>query len=282
MESLLKMADWLKVNPWLSVLSFLFALLSVILAVIFFIKSRRSKEPRYAIRSTNLIRDFTSRLEALEMTYAGKRISNLTVTKLLFWNNGKDTINGRDIASADPLMVKVKDEYKILDSSLLYTKNDANQFSIRHSDDGSHVLIQFDYLDQGEGGVIQLLHTGKSSGDIEVCGSIKGAGKPDRRKVLMDLPFPLQPLLIPAPSKERQRFLTTLIFALFIAPVLAGAIFFLVLRPVKLFGKPIPRNVQEIATTLSIATIIVIYWGLGFYVLKRRIPKGFEVFEKDI
>lgn len=279
MESWLKISEWLTENPWLSALSFFLALLGIILAIIFFIRSRRTKEPRYAIRSTNLMRNFTSRFKALEMTYAGEQISNLTATKLAFWNNGKDTINGRDIAVADPLMVKVKDEYKILDSGVLCAKNAANQFSIKRADDGSHVLIQFDYLDEDEGGVIQLLHTGKSSDDIEVCGTIKGAGKPDRCSVplLKNLTFLLPSLLTKSGSaislKARRRIIAVLTFAV---PALMGIALFLIPESEK------PPSNPMLVKGIAFATVLLMYWGLGFYIFKRRIPKGFETFEEDI
>lgn len=275
MESWLKISEWLTENPWISALSLFLALLGIILAIIFFIRGRRTKEPRYTIRSTNLMRDFTSRLEALEMTYAGKRISNLTATKLAFWNNGKDTINGSDIAAADPLMVKVNDGYKILDSSVLYAKNAANQFSINQSDDGSHVLIQFDYLDADEGGVIQLLHTGKSSDDIEVCGTIKGAGKPNRRSVpmLKYLPFPL-----PSSRRESKSSISlkakrwTIAVVTFVFPVLFVVSIFLTPESTK----------PTLAKVIVSAIVLLMYWGVGFYALKRRVPRGFEIFEEAI
>lgn len=278
MESWLKISEWLTENPWISALSLFLALLGIVLAIIFFIRSRRTKEPQYVIRSTNLMRDFTSRLEALEMTYAGERISNLTATKLAFWNNGKDTINGSDIASADPLMVKVNDGYKILDSSVLYAKNAANQFSINQSDDGSHVLIQFDYLDADEGGVIQLLHTGKSSDDIEVCGTIKGAGKPNHCRLvpmLKYLPLPLPSLLTESRSSislKAKRWIIAVVT--FVFPVLFVVGIFL--APESTEPTPI------LAKVFVSAIVLLMYWGLGFYALKRRVPRGFEIFEEDL
>ncbi len=276
MESWLKISGWLTENPWVNALSLLLALLGIILAIFFFIKGRRTKEPRYSIRSTNLVQDFISRIEALEMTYAGERISNLTATELAFWNNGKDTINNSDIAAADPLMIKVNNGYKILDSSVMQVKNAANQFSINHSDDGSHVLIQFDYLDADDGGVIQLLHTGKSSRDIVVCGTIKGAGKLDRRGIMMSknlpIPLPFKELTSLISPKERR---WIFIVVTFVFPILMVVATFLV---------PESETSHDHLIIMKSSSVILLfmYWGYGFFVLNRRIPKGFEVFEEDI
>ncbi len=86
-----KLKDWLKENPWWGALGFLIGVTSIIVAIILFMMGRYTKEPTYAIQSTNLIQDFTSHFEALEVSYAGERVSNLTATKVAFWNNGKAT-----------------------------------------------------------------------------------------------------------------------------------------------------------------------------------------------
>lgn len=242
---------WLQENA----LTILIALIGIIATIVVYIIGKRVKKPIYAIRSTNLIQDFTSRFEKLEIKYADEQIANLTATKVVFWNSGKDTINGGDIAPANPLMIKVKDGYKLLDASVLYTKEDANQFKIIPSQDGAHVLIQFDYLDKGEGGVIQLLHTGKSSDDVEVNGTIKGAGKPNRRMV----------------SIETMRWVfVSLVFASF------GVMVAILSIP----------GVNELSILWKVIVLVttsgIMYLGFGFYLLKKRVPKGFEIFEKEI
>ena len=84
--------------------------------------------PFYANRSINIVEDLVSRFESLKMLYSGQPIKNLTVTKTAFWNGGRDTIKGEDVASADPLSVHVKKGCKILNAKILYIKNPANQF----------------------------------------------------------------------------------------------------------------------------------------------------------
>jgi hypothetical protein len=41
--------------------------------------------------------------------------------------------------------------------------------------DGTSAYIFFDYLDKGQGGIIQVIHTGLSSSDLTLNGDIKGA-----------------------------------------------------------------------------------------------------------
>jgi len=272
METLTQLATWLSLNPWLSILSFLLALLGVILAVVFFIKSRRMKEPRFAIRSFNLVRDFTSRLEALEMLYAGQRIQNLTVSKIAFWNNGAETINGQDIASADPLVAKLKEGLTILDASVLFVKNEANQFSIDVSDDSSELFLKFDYVDKGEGVVIQVLHTGRSSADIQLAGTIKGGGKP------IEQFFPrLRPLMRLMPSSfspaRRRRLVGILFFGM--SAMLLALPFLSFLVP----GKGAAATTDRIFLAVC-AFMCLVYFAMGFYVIRRRIPSGFDVFEE--
>lgn len=276
MDTLAELATWLSLNPWLTILSFLLTLLSVILAIAFFIRSKRAKEPRFAIRSFNLVRDFVGRLEALEMLYAGQRIGNLTVTKIAFWNNGAETMNQEDIASADPLVAKLKEEYTILDASVLFMKNDANQFSIDVSEDGSQLLLTFDYLDKDEGAVIQILHTGKSSKDVELSGTIKGGGKPFQQHVprLRSLDILLRTLPPPLLSRARRRHLMRLVgisFILLPVALLAG----ILLLP--------DMKTSERAVSLGVCGLFGLgYWSMAFDILRRRIPPGFEVFEEEL
>ncbi|MCK4736873.1 MAG: hypothetical protein KAT65_30755 [Methanophagales archaeon] len=252
MSSFSQFAEWLSVNPWLSVASVIIALSSVILTIIFS-KSKKIKLPYYAVRSVNLVRDMVSSIESLEMLYSGEHIENLTATKIALWNAGHDTINSQDIASAAPLTVHIKGG-KILDAKV-DQKNPANKFSVDIADDKSYATIQFDYIDKNEGVVIRLFHTGKSSEDIEINGKIKGVGKPI-------------PILVPPPP------LFELAIMCFIVPIiLIASLIFL------LSGITVKPKIVLILIIVG-AIILITFWGQGFYHLKRRRPQGFEVFEE--
>lgn len=181
MDELSHYAEWLAKNPWLTISSVLVGIVGLILAIGFYLKSRKMKIPCYASRSINVVRDLISKFETLEIRYSGATIENLTITKLAFWNAGQETINNSDIASADPLLVRAKEEYKILDAKVIYARNAPNQFSIALEESQKLLSLSFDYLDREEGAVIQIIHTGTENDHIEVSGTIKGAGKLHRR-----------------------------------------------------------------------------------------------------
>jgi hypothetical protein len=109
----------------------------------------------------------------LEVTYKGHKVDNLTVSKILFWNNGYDTIDSADIVSTDPL--RIDSVNQILDAVIIKTNNSSNQIIAAIGVDGASVNIAFDYLDKNDGAIIQVVHAGKSSNDLSLKGKLKGS-----------------------------------------------------------------------------------------------------------
>jgi len=280
MQSLSQIISWIAVNPWLTILSFIVTLFSHFLAIFFYLKGKLSKMPCYTKRSINIFRNFVSRIEHLKIIYINQPIENLTITKILFWNRGCETINRQDIPQLDPLTIRVKNGLEILDAKITYVKNPANQFSLIFSDDNSWINLEFDYVDKDEGAIVQVMHTGTSESDVQISGTIKGVGKL-KHKPWQDINFiPLLPLKLPLdhlikvdiPIKTR-RYIVAVIF--FIFPLIISTILFL----------PPPGRVGEFSffTKLLISmAFIILYWLMGFHTLRRTIPKGFSKFEEEL
>jgi len=185
MDKLMKLTEWLATHPLFVILACLCSIIAVPLAIYLAIKSRREKRPRYAMRSYNIINKIVSKVPSLQMSYSGygDPIDTLTVTKVLFWNAGNETINKQDIVKMDSLSIYAVDKTVILEAGIIQLSKTANQFDVRLSRDKSHVTLSFDYLDSGDGAVIQLFHTGKGSKQLQVRGLIKGAGKPKEETI---------------------------------------------------------------------------------------------------
>jgi hypothetical protein len=84
-----KILIWLSANPWLNLLGVVLGLFSIILAVIFYLKSRRDKRPYYSLKNTVLISNWESLIDGLEVKYAGVPISNLSLTHIAFGEGGE-------------------------------------------------------------------------------------------------------------------------------------------------------------------------------------------------
>lgn len=170
-------------NPVVGIIVIALAVAAPILAYVFYGKGRRLKGPSWAIRSNNLVREYTAKLPDLDIRYKGENVENLTMSRILFWNRGADTIRRTDIASADPLRVEAVGDIKLLNIELLETNNSASQFTATLAANQCSVLIEFEFLDRGQGAVLQVVHSGIRSKDISVVGTIMGAGTPRQQKI---------------------------------------------------------------------------------------------------
>lgn len=161
--------------------------LSCILAVIFYLKSRKRKKPCYEMYSINLLNSELKHLKDIEIIYKGNYVKNLTATKLAFWNAGNETIDKSDIPESAPLTITGNNGTTIYHAEVISSSDASNQIRIEENnivDDSDpnaiditeSYIIKFDYLDQWQKGEIRILHSGISDKDIIVTGKVKGAG----------------------------------------------------------------------------------------------------------
>lgn len=162
-------------SPWFNGVSIVISLGT---AYYFYWISKKTKVPKYCLRSQRVLTDSISSLGPLEIHYDQKRIANLTATEFYFWNHGKETIRQEDIASSDPLQLKIKSPFTILDTKLLKTSSPSNNIIVSLSEDKTIITLNFEYLDYEQGGIVQILHTGEDSVDLIFSGTIKGFGTP--------------------------------------------------------------------------------------------------------
>jgi hypothetical protein len=260
---------WLKdvsSSPFMTIATFVLAIFSIVLAVFFYIRSRRNKEPVYTKKSFNIIQDFSSKLTDLAIIYKNESVTNLTITKIAFWNSGRETINMVDVAEADPLRISITNNSKILSAEVIYSGNPANKFRISEIKDNS-VKLLFDYIDRNEGGIIQIIHTGKSSEDIDVKGIIKGAGKCVLRDLLPIPSFAFPLLAAPNLLLKSKHFGYFMFFSALLATILGiGLILF-------------HEKEKSVGWVLTITYGIILPF-IYFMFVRRRIPKEFDIIDE--
>ncbi len=177
------------------------------------------------------------------------------------------------MAEADPLILLAKNDYEIFDARITQTKNPANLFTVVLEKD-SKARIRFDYIDRNEGAIIQLIHTGRSSDDIEFVGTIKGVGRLGRR-LRQELVYPVLPFRLGTLSNRSTS------YALGALCVLLG----IVIPAIALWLTPRSLVIPELyyLEIIVCSVMVILYCGVGIFLLRntRRIPSGFDAFETE-
>lgn len=162
--------------------------LSFVFAVIFYLKSRKTKKPCYEMSSINLLNSQLKDDEDIEIIYKRNKVKNLTATIFTFWNAGKETIDKSDVPESAPLTITGNNDIIIYSAEVVSMTDTSNQvkidknYEINDSNPDQpeitsiSYIVTFDYLDQGQKGEIKILHSGSSDKDITITGKIKGAG----------------------------------------------------------------------------------------------------------
>lgn len=160
-------------------INIIISIIGLIICVFLYFKSRKIKQSVYTKRSITIIsKNFYKLVPHLQVSYNDSKLKNMTLCFIAFWNNGNITIDKNDIPTGDPLRIEISNDIKILEKSIVTSSNKANKFNINEIYDDS-IKIDFDYLDQNEGGVIKLIHDGDTSSKILLRGRFKGAGEPN-------------------------------------------------------------------------------------------------------
>ena len=105
-------------------------IVGIIFGYIFYCRSRRVRIPSWAVRTNNILQGYTTTLSELDIKYKDISIENLSITKILFWNDGAETIDKRDIALADLLRINAIGDTILLDASVIQVNNESSLFLV--------------------------------------------------------------------------------------------------------------------------------------------------------
>lgn len=278
-------------NPWMAMFLFVVTLLGIILTIVFGFKSLKRKLPVIEIRSSNLINNFTNKYNGLKISLNGIDCENLTVTKIIFWNNGRETIQRSNIPDLDKIKIIPREGVKIFSAEIIKVANKVNNFYLKNINNLSEVEIDFDYIDKDEGVAIQILHSGnsKEEGDLVVKGSVMGFGKLKNKGVpiyfswvrnfivfIGDLFFKIimyfnneKGNLENVKKKYKRAFVAILSF---IMPILMTIVYMFPSKQKDQSSIPLYQKLILPAITF------ILYYPVGFYIIRRGIPKKLDIF----
>lgn len=217
---------------------------ALIAGIYFYVKSRRSIRASYYIRTDRLIGPMGSVFEGLEIVYQGVSIHSFASSKVFLWNQGTEVIRRDDIAPAAPLAINLHAPERALNYEVVYCSSPYSKVGIEPQGD-ERLLVSFDFLNPGDGCVLEILHRG-DIGSLSMSGGIIGGG--DIRQT--------NPL-----TKDEAQQVTFGIFALVILPLYLLAI----VLPLR-FGSPgFPPSINLgifAALALSIVVLHMVIWKL--------------------
>ena len=111
----------------------------------------------------------------VEVRYRGTPVPEITSSTIWIWNAGKKTVRGSDIVANYPLQLRFDGE--VLNVKIRKVSREAVQISADTSGEVRRtVRYSFEFLDPGDGGVLEVLHTGSDEAP-ECTGTIIGFPK---------------------------------------------------------------------------------------------------------
>ena len=97
-------------------------------------------------------------------------------TRLVFWNPTRQIISREDIPRSNPITISCAKGTELYGVSLLSASNEGSGVRIVKTRRNDY-QIKFDYLEAGDGFLIDVLSSGTSHNDLLIKGSIRGSGK---------------------------------------------------------------------------------------------------------
>ena len=260
-------------SGWFSLASFFVGTIGIVLAVVFYRRTKRTKTLSFAHRSISIFRDSTPLMSKLQVMYQGKATTNLTLTHLAFWNSGNETIRHIDLVDNDPLHIQIA-EGEVLDAELLCETHKANAILVGSPTDAS-VNLSFKFLDAQNGGAVRVVHTGASRRDVDLKGTLMGAGTPkaiaegfaDRMRRII--------FLARSPTISRREFKWTFTFA--VAIVTVGMAVFLAFMDSPSLNEASTSGPWRFAILLTLAP----HWGIALAAYRRQLPRELERYLED-
>lgn len=276
----MQLLEYIIHNPYFPFITFV---IGILVSTFFYFKSKKNKDLRYILKTYNLIKDHSSKFSNLSIKYNGADVKNFTVTKVIFWNNGKETIDGKEITVKEPLKLKIRENHRILDANVIQSNNPASQVTISEIKD-DYLTIQFDYLDYLNGAGINIIHDGEASDIIEFIGKIKGLRRikqvsiPNAPKAVhYYIPIPIHhDISNKSPNKRR--------FYYGLSYIISGICFSLIMSVIEILENYFPNSKIFSSKESDLPLLLLLLPGFlfllnGIFILSKRIPEGLDVYE---
>ena len=176
MDILVNLKNFQETHPeFLNWISIFIGAIAIILSIVLYLKSKPLKLLAYANRMFMVVTNRSMKIEGLQVTVHGRTTPIVTVNRIAIWNAGNRTIFSEDLSDNDPIIIDPLHNSDVFEIAILEQTKTANQANlIEVTNNPNSREVRFDYLDPGDGILINVVHNGDSKEEFEISGSIKG------------------------------------------------------------------------------------------------------------
>jgi hypothetical protein len=132
-------------------------------------RARRSRRPRWSCWPLDDFHAFN--VDFVKPESSSATFSRPALTRIVFWNDGNETIRRQDYIDAYPFRIKARKDVQILSAQVVRANGLGNALTLGDPETNT-VPIEFNYLKSQQGGLFDVYHSGDSRYDVRVIGEI--------------------------------------------------------------------------------------------------------------
>lgn len=150
-------------------------LIGLLTSYYFYLKSRERIDPRYFLQHKPLLGSSSGAMDEVSLLFKGEEITNLNCCVLVIWNRGFRTLPKSAVVDSDRVRVCLPEKSKALGVGVAKSSRPAIGLTASIDESRAAVIVDFDFLDKDDGGVIEILYQGDPDLKPTLAGSIRGA-----------------------------------------------------------------------------------------------------------
>lgn len=203
---------------WLELVGLIVAVVGIASAYLLGRNARKTPRIAYGMDFDVLIDPTSGELNrGLSMTFRNVPVTRVTRTYFAVWHERGDTVNRGDMVAADPLRLDLDSDDEPLQVTIVNKSRSVNDLQV-HIRDHS-VVVDFDFLDKGDGGIIEVIHHGAQPRSV---GTIRGADLRDAGELTLT-PTALQWMRNPrTAARFRERLRAAHVLPTFVTSIVAA------------------------------------------------------------
>lgn len=168
---------FLPFDTWLGI----FGAIGVVLSIFFFFWQRKRALPTFSVAGYEWIGEKHTSREGLNVTFRGTPVSRVSTTIFKFWNAGNLSLKSADFSVHDALRIVMPKGIEVFEVSVLKVFPESLEIPLARTQIGKDDLdravpLTFDFLKQGEGFKIQVIHDGEPYNQLKIEGRFSGDG----------------------------------------------------------------------------------------------------------